>query len=333
MANEMVQFGAMQEMAKAVAASKLWKSAANPEQALGLMLLCQSEGLHPMTAVRRYDLIQGTPTLKSEAQLAEFYKRGGCVKWITRDENTCEAKFSHPKNCPDGVIIKWTMDMAKKAGLANKDNWRNYPRQMLSARVQAEGVQVVDPGAGLGMLTNEEAIDVQNVIADSAADYSAALTGEPLQELESLPEITLDEKAFKKLRGELNQALLPITEMQAFRETCAGFQAKYTRAIWPRETLWDKTYEGKPETFWLLAESHKKRLETESFARSPEGQHRWRDELAKVTTELLFRTFENTYATNPHYTTQDNQDAIRAKAIELGIPEYIEDNEIHEAIP
>lgn len=33
-----------------------------PEQAVALMMLCQADGLHPMQAVRRYHIIQGTAT-------------------------------------------------------------------------------------------------------------------------------------------------------------------------------------------------------------------------------------------------------------------------------
>ena len=126
MGTEIVSFESLQNMANAVAKSKLWKTVDTPEKAMALMMLCQSEGLHPMTAVRRYDIIQGTPTLKAEAQLAEFYARGGSVKWIQRTAEVCEAKFSHPKNCPDGVVIKWTLEDARRAGLLNKDNWKNY---------------------------------------------------------------------------------------------------------------------------------------------------------------------------------------------------------------
>lgn len=335
MANEMVQFSAMQEMAKVVAASRLWKTVDSPEKAMGLMLLCQSEGLHPMTAVRRYDLIQGTPTLKSEAQLAEFYSRGGVVKWIKRDDQVCRAKFSHPKHCPDGVEIEWTMEQARKAGLASKENWIKYPRQMLSARVQAEGVQVVDPGAGLGMLTPEEAIDVQNGIADTAADYSAMLTGQPLQEMDSMPEIKLDEKEFKKARAELNQGLLACKTVAELRAYCVTFEAKYSKGIWVALTGGGKSYnvDGnlKPETFALLASDHQERVHRDDFAKGAEGQHQWRQDLAKCSLEG-FAQFQESYNHNDFRKTQENSDALSERGRDLGIEEYM-DNEITGQIP
>ena len=56
--------------------------------------------------------------------------------------------------------MTWTFDQAKKAGLTNKDNWKNYPRAMLRARCIAEGVRAVYPAALGGMLVAEEAMDL-----------------------------------------------------------------------------------------------------------------------------------------------------------------------------
>jgi hypothetical protein len=321
---ELVQFDALQNMAKAVSASRLWKTVDTPEKAIALMLLCQSDGLHPMTAVRRYDLIQGTPTLKSEAQLAEFYKRGGVVKWIKRDDQSCRAKFSHPKHCPDGVEIEWTMDMARKAGLSNKDNWKNYPRQMLSARVQAEGVQVVDPGAGLGMMTPEEAIDVQNIEMDRSADAGASLTGEARQEIAAPVEITSDPKELKTMRAELNKSLLAAKTPAEFREAAKAFQSKHTMAVWTKET---GHKEG--ETFQSVAEQHKDRVVRDDLDPSADGQKQWRETLARASVDR-FAFFQEQYNHTTELQTQENSDALAARGRELGIEEYqVEDNEIH----
>ncbi len=319
MGTEVIQFETMQNMAKAVADSRLWKCADTPQKALGLMLLCQSEGLHPMTAVRRYDLIQGTPTLKSEAQLAEFYRRGGCVKWIKRDDLSCRAKFSHPKHCPDGVEIEWTIEMAKKANLLGKDNWRNYPRQMLSARVQAEGVQVVDPGAGLGMLTNEEAIDVQNIEMDRSADAGASLIGEEREAILTTVEITTDPKELKGMRAELNKLLAAAKTPEEFRAACKEFQKRYTVAVWTRETS-HKT----GETFESMAKDHQDRVIRDAPEMTQEGHAKWRETVARATLDR-FPFFQEQYTNTPELQTQENSDALSVRGRELGLEEYAED--------
>jgi hypothetical protein len=45
------------------------------------------------------------------------------------------------------------------AGLASKDVWRQYPRQMLRSRVISEGVKTVYPGVAVGVYTPEEVQD------------------------------------------------------------------------------------------------------------------------------------------------------------------------------
>jgi hypothetical protein len=309
----------LQVMAQTVAASRLWKTVDTKEKAMALMLLCQAEGLHPMTAVRRYDLIQGTPTMKAEAQLAEFYSRGGVVKWISRTAEACEAKFSHPKHCPDGVVIRWDLDMARKAKLAGKENWINYPRQMLSARVISEGVQTVDPGAGLGMLTPEEAIDVRNHQMDAAADISANLTGEERKEVTAAPMPEREDKEWRDLRAELNKSLQACKSTKEFREVCLKFQQLHTPAIWVERT---RHRHSDVETFAMLAQQHQERLTSEEHFVSPEGMKEWREKLA-VCSESEFHQFEETMLAYPAYKdSQECHDALAQRGRELGIEEY-----------
>ena len=46
--------------------------------------------------------------------------------------------------------------------MTNKDNWKNYPRAMLRARVVSEGIRTVFPGVVLGVYTPEEVQDIPN---------------------------------------------------------------------------------------------------------------------------------------------------------------------------
>lgn len=147
----------IKEMAKAAAASGLFPSARTPEAAMTLMLLCQAEGLHPIQALRRYHIIEGQPSMRTDAMLAAFQERGGRVKWIRTDAEACEAMFSHPSI--GDVTVKWTLDDAKRAGLAGKKNWAAYPRQMLRARVIAEGVRMCLPEVVVGIYSEEEVRD------------------------------------------------------------------------------------------------------------------------------------------------------------------------------
>jgi len=142
-------------MADTVVKSKMFPGINTTEAAMGLFLLCQSEGLHPMQALTRYHVIQGRPAMKADAMLAEFMRRGGTVNWIEWNNDACEAEFKS-QGCPEGVNVRWTMEDAKRAGVTINSAWTKYPRQMLKARVASDGVRMTDPAVNQGRYTPEE---------------------------------------------------------------------------------------------------------------------------------------------------------------------------------
>jgi len=158
MSNEVAIYGLndMMKMAEAVARSGLF-GMKNPDQALALMLVAQSENMHPATVTQDYDIIQGKACRKTHSVMARFQQMGGRVEWHELTDQVADATFSHPAG--GSLRISWTIEQAKKANLTGKDNWKNYPRAMLRARVIAEGVRAVYPAAIGGMMVAEEAQD------------------------------------------------------------------------------------------------------------------------------------------------------------------------------
>ena len=155
-----VPLGEMDRMAEAIAKSGLF-GMKTKDQALALMIVAQSENRHPGSVAAEYHIIQGRPALKADAMLARFQLAGGLVEWQDYTDKKVSAKFSHSVNSPTPVLIEWTLEMATKAGLTGKDNWKNYPRQMLRARVVSEGVRTVYPAVCVGVYTPEEVQDFE----------------------------------------------------------------------------------------------------------------------------------------------------------------------------
>ena len=146
------------KMARSVAKSGLFPGITTDEQALTLMMLCESEGLHPMQALRRYHVIKGRPSMRADAMQAEFQRQGGVIRWERSDAEECTARFVHPVHAPEpGVTIGLTMARAEAYGLTGNDLYRKYPDQMLRARVISQGVRMVLPGVVVGIYTPEEA--------------------------------------------------------------------------------------------------------------------------------------------------------------------------------
>ena len=153
-----VPYADIERMAIAVAKSGLF-GIRTKEQAEALMVIAQAEGRHPAIAARDYHIINGKPSLKSDALLARFQQNGGRIEWGKSDsDDVMSAKFSHPQG--GTVEIRWTLAMAERAGLTRNPTWRSYPRQMLRARVISEGVRAVFPGVAVGTYTVEEVQDM-----------------------------------------------------------------------------------------------------------------------------------------------------------------------------
>jgi hypothetical protein len=157
--SQLITVDQIQTMANAVVKSQLF-GMKTVEQATALMLIAQAEGYHPALAARDYHIIQGRPTLKAETMMARFQQQGGKVEWKTLTDKEVTATFSHPSG--GSATITWTFEQAKQAGLTGKDNWKNYPRAMLRARVVSEGIRTVFPGVVLGVYTPEEVQDIPN---------------------------------------------------------------------------------------------------------------------------------------------------------------------------
>lgn len=172
--SNLVPFQDLQGMAGAIAKSGLF-GMKQPDQALALMLVAQAEGMHPATITQDYDIIQGKACRKTHSVMARFQQMGGKVEWHELTDAIADATFSHASG--GKLRMSWTIEQAKKAGLTNKENWRNYPRAMLRARLIAEAIRTVYPAAIGGMMLSEEAQDIDltdSTIADIRQTRSPA---------------------------------------------------------------------------------------------------------------------------------------------------------------
>jgi len=130
------------------------------EEMLPLMIIAQSQGRSFTSVVEEYSVINGRPALKAESMLARFQKAGGHIKWTELSDTRCAAIFSHPQCEP--VQIDWDMERAKAAGLAGRDMWKKFARNMLKARVISDGVRTAYPACLGGVYTPEEMGDMES---------------------------------------------------------------------------------------------------------------------------------------------------------------------------
>lgn len=176
-------------MALDVVKSGLFPGIKTTEAAATLMMLCQADGIHPMEAMRRYHIIEGRPSKRADAMQAEFQDDGGRVKWLKSTTEECEAIFTHPLYCPEGLTVRVTLAELRESGVAMaqgglKSNYKKFPRQTLKARVISEGVRAVDPGIIVGIYTPEEHEDPVKaefeVVQSSSPSVSTTIEPDPI---------------------------------------------------------------------------------------------------------------------------------------------------------
>lgn len=143
-------------MAKSAASSKMFSAKAE-EQIFTLMLIAQSENIHPIKALMAYDVINGQPALKASEALARYMDAGGKIEWIKSDKESAKARFTHPSS--GSFEYEYTVEDATDAGLINKDNWKKNLKAMLRARCTSAGIRMSYPRCLNNMYLAEEVQD------------------------------------------------------------------------------------------------------------------------------------------------------------------------------
>lgn len=143
-------------MAKSAASSKMFSAKAE-EQIFTLMLVAQSEGIHPIKALMAYDVINGQPALKASEALARYMDAGGKIEWIKSDKESAKARFTHPSS--GSFEYEYTVEDATDAGLINKENWKKNLKAMLRARCTSAGIRMSYPRCLNNMYLAEEVQD------------------------------------------------------------------------------------------------------------------------------------------------------------------------------
>jgi len=180
--SNIVPFADMQQMAKAIADSRLF-GLTDVNQVLALGMVAQAEGHAFATAARDYHVIQGRPALKADAMMARFQAAGGKVNWEVYTDERVTGSFSHPNG--GSLSVTWTIEQARSIGLVKPGSgWQKFPRAMLRSRCISEGIRSVYPGSVTGFYSPEEVADFEPPKTKDLGRFDAS----PLNPLPELPE-------------------------------------------------------------------------------------------------------------------------------------------------
>jgi hypothetical protein len=116
-------------------------------------------GLGPMQSLAKIDVVKGRPAPKAEVGRALALAAGHEI-WVEEQTVTRVTVKGKRRTGTHVFTVTWTMDDARKAGIAGNPAYAKYPRQMLFARASSELVRQMCPEVTGGIVMfAEEAID------------------------------------------------------------------------------------------------------------------------------------------------------------------------------
>jgi len=147
------KWNVVEKVAEKLFRSGLFTHLKNPAQAVAIVEYGRELGVAPMQALSMMAIINGKLAMSSQLMLA-LVKRHGCdVKIVEQNSKICQIKFIR-----DGkeYNVSFTMEEAKRMGLADKDNWKKQPENMLFWRAVSKAIRYHAPDLMLGVYTIEE---------------------------------------------------------------------------------------------------------------------------------------------------------------------------------
>jgi len=179
----------------------------NDPQAMIIIAAGQEMGLQPLQALRTMSFIRGRLCMTVQLQLAMARQRAGVrVETLEEAENGSSVTVTLVRD-GERVTVTYTLDDARRAGLADQRNWRLYPRQMLRWRAIGDALRIIAPDVVMGLLDPDEASSLEPVDAE-AWEQILSRDDRPVREL-----IAQGDEEARLLREQL-RALYSADEMR-----------------------------------------------------------------------------------------------------------------------
>ena len=157
-----------------VASRLLPRGIATPEAAFALIVTGRELGLSAMQALRSIHIVEGKPTLSADLMVALVKRSEACLFFRLVESSAERAIYeAHRRGEPSPTRLAFTIEEARAAGVATKENWRRYPAAMLRARCAAALARAVFPDLVLGVYDPDELAPVVDVTPAPAAPAPA----------------------------------------------------------------------------------------------------------------------------------------------------------------
>ncbi len=118
-------------------------------------------GIGDMASLRYIHVIDGKPTLSAELMVHLVRQAKHSITGTATPEKAV-VKGRRADN-GDEMEVVWTLEMAKRAGLTGKSNWRAYPEAMLWARAVSQLCRMLFPDVLAGVSYTPEELGSDDV--------------------------------------------------------------------------------------------------------------------------------------------------------------------------
>ncbi len=105
----------------------------NPAAMYAAVLMGREIGLGPMQSMNMIDVVDGRPSLSAELQVAMIREAGHSIT-LEEFSDAVATVVGSRRDGGDSMRVSFTIEMADRAGLTGKRNWKQYPEAMLWAR-------------------------------------------------------------------------------------------------------------------------------------------------------------------------------------------------------
>lgn len=173
-----------------------------------------------MRSLNLINVIQGKAAITAQG-LAGLVMESAACEFFTLVESTAEKAVYETKRrgATRSVVMAYTIEQAKAAGLTSKDNWRRMPAEMLRARCQAALARAVYPDVLAGLYTVDELRDTPQFAPPPAKQQAAVpppvSEPDPEAEVVEAPHAPDRPETVVASTGEIVDAQVPYESMNA----------------------------------------------------------------------------------------------------------------------
>lgn len=119
---------------------------------------CAKKGLSVLEFKQRFHTTKdGNVMIRADYLQARFQELGGKIRWIETTDKIAKAAFTYGANVD--FVQEYTWEMAKRAGLTNKEVYKAHPEDLLRKNLVAKTINAICPEAKGGYYVAEEMPD------------------------------------------------------------------------------------------------------------------------------------------------------------------------------